>query len=243
MHLGSLPQHTSIQRVSPWSQFPEPISYSLFTKCLSSSWITIPIISDFLSPSLSTSVSVYLFNEFFISHPNITTLMSKNPCYYFIQEHQLPNSQVSLSALTPGQVFAAWGADSKQGRWGWMCLLHARIWSAPGHLQEFSREWRPQLMFSINPHSILCLPVILLVHCHSMTAQQQISSTSILPKFRFASSVLATQLIFQVCIAQRTVHFYLRFPWLLCTSICSLSVLGVLLCQGHWPVQGISKHN
>lgn len=89
MHLGSLPQHTSIQRVSPWSQFPEPISYSLFTKCLSSSWITITIISDFLSPSLSTSVSVYLFNEFFISHPNITTLMSKNPCYYFIQEHQL----------------------------------------------------------------------------------------------------------------------------------------------------------
>lgn len=46
--------------------------------------------------------------------------MRNNPCYYFIQEQQLPYSQVPLSALTHGQGFAAWSANGKQGRWGWM---------------------------------------------------------------------------------------------------------------------------
>lgn len=176
-------------------------------------------------------------------HIQTSPHMRNNLCYYFIQEQQLPSSQAPLSALTLGQVFAVWGADGKQERWGWMCLLHACIWSAPGHLQEFPKEWRAQLIFSISPHSILGLPEILLVHSHNMTAQQKTPSTSILPNFRFASSILATQLIFQDCIAERMLHFCLRFPWLLWTSICGLSVLGVLPYQVHWPVQGISTHN
>lgn len=135
--------------------------------------------------------------------------MRNKPGYYFIQEQQLPNSQVPLSALTPCQVFAAWGADGKQGRWGWMCLLHACIWSAPGHLQELPREWKSQLILSISPTWSYVLLLILLVHCYKMTAQQQIPSTCIAPNFRFAPSILATQLIFQDCIAQR-MHISVR---------------------------------